>query len=35
MLAELTAADYLHYPDAKDRYGVVVLPAEHDDRRRG
>src|SRR5262245_58555400 len=22
MLAELSAADYLHYPDAKDRYGV-------------
>jgi NADH-quinone oxidoreductase subunit C len=22
-LAELTAVDYLHYPDAKDRYGVV------------
>ena len=23
MLAELTAVDYLHYPNAKDRYGVV------------
>jgi NADH-quinone oxidoreductase subunit C len=23
MLAELTAVDYLHYPDARDRYGVV------------
>jgi NADH-quinone oxidoreductase subunit C len=23
MLAELTAVDYLRYPDAKDRYGVV------------
>ncbi len=22
MLAELSAADYLHYPEAKDRYGV-------------
>jgi NADH-quinone oxidoreductase subunit C len=22
LLAELSAADYLHYPDAKDRYGV-------------
>ena len=22
MLAELSAADYLHYPDARDRYGV-------------
>lgn len=22
MLVELSAADYLHYPDAKDRYGV-------------
>src|SRR5215813_10052290 len=22
MLAELGGADYLHYPDAKDRYGV-------------
>jgi NADH-quinone oxidoreductase subunit C len=22
MLAELSAADYLHYPDAKDRYGI-------------
>jgi NADH-quinone oxidoreductase subunit C len=25
MLAELTAADYLHYPDARDRYGVVYV----------
>lgn len=25
MLAELTAVDYLHYPDAKDRYGVVYV----------
>lgn len=23
MLAELTAVDYLHYPDARDRYGVL------------
>jgi NADH-quinone oxidoreductase subunit C len=23
MLAELTAADYLHYPEARDRFGVV------------
>lgn len=23
MLAELTAVDYLHYPSAKDRYGVI------------
>ncbi len=23
MLAELTAVDYLHYPNARDRYGVV------------
>jgi NADH-quinone oxidoreductase subunit C len=23
MLAELTAVDYLHYPDARDRYGVI------------
>jgi NADH-quinone oxidoreductase subunit C len=23
MLADLTAVDYLHYPNAKDRYGVV------------
>src|SRR5215468_6353403 len=23
MLAELTAVDYLHYPDARDRFGVV------------
>jgi NADH-quinone oxidoreductase subunit C len=22
-LAELTAVDYLHYPDARDRYGVI------------
>jgi NADH-quinone oxidoreductase subunit C len=22
MLAELSAADYLHYPDARDRYGI-------------
>jgi NADH-quinone oxidoreductase subunit C len=25
MLAELTAADYLHYPEAKDRYGVMYV----------
>jgi NADH-quinone oxidoreductase subunit C len=25
MLAELTAADYVHYPDAKDRYGVMYV----------
>jgi NADH-quinone oxidoreductase subunit C len=25
MLAELTAADYLQYPEAKDRYGVVYV----------
>jgi NADH-quinone oxidoreductase subunit C len=25
MLAELTAADYLHYPGAKDRYGVCYV----------
>ncbi len=25
MLAELTAADYLHYPGASDRYGVVYV----------
>jgi len=25
LLAELTAADYLHYPDAKDRFGVVYV----------
>jgi NADH-quinone oxidoreductase subunit C len=25
MLAELTAADYLYYPDAKDRYGVMYV----------
>jgi NADH-quinone oxidoreductase subunit C len=23
MLAEMTAVDYLHYPDARDRFGVV------------
>src|SRR5262249_8096387 len=23
MLADVTAADYLHYPDARDRFGVV------------
>lgn len=23
MLAELTAVDYLHYPDARDRFGVI------------
>ena len=33
MLVEMTAVDYLHYPDAKDRFGVVYVPAEHDDRR--
>jgi NADH-quinone oxidoreductase subunit C len=25
MLAELTAADYLRYPEARDRYGVVYV----------
>jgi NADH-quinone oxidoreductase subunit C len=25
MLADITAVDYLHYPDAKDRFGVVYL----------
>jgi NADH-quinone oxidoreductase subunit C len=25
MLVELSAADYLHYPDAKDRYGVWYI----------
>jgi NADH-quinone oxidoreductase subunit C len=25
MLAELTAADYLRYPDARDRYGVMYV----------
>lgn len=25
MLADLTAVDYLHYPDAKDRFGVVYV----------
>src|SRR6185503_1442685 len=25
MLAELTAADYLKYPDARDRYGVMYV----------
>lgn len=25
MLAELTAADYLYYPDAKDRFGLVYV----------
>jgi NADH-quinone oxidoreductase subunit C len=25
MLADLTAADYLHYPDARDRYGVMYV----------
>ncbi|HEX4591489.1 MAG TPA: NADH-quinone oxidoreductase subunit C [Gemmataceae bacterium] len=25
MLAELTAADYLHYPDAKDRFGLMYI----------
>ncbi len=25
MLAELTAVDYLHYPDARDRFGVIYL----------
>ncbi len=23
MLVDVTAADYLHYPDAKDRFGVI------------
>ena len=25
MLAELTAADYLKYPDARDRFGVIYV----------
>jgi NADH-quinone oxidoreductase subunit C len=25
MLAELTAADYLHYPNARDRFGVIYV----------
>jgi NADH-quinone oxidoreductase subunit C len=25
MLAELTAVDYLYYPDARDRFGVVYI----------
>lgn len=25
MLADLTAVDYLHYPNARDRYGVVYV----------
>ena len=25
MLAELTAVDYLHYPGARDRYGVSMV----------
>ena len=25
MLVDITAVDYLHYPDAKDRFGVVYL----------
>src|ERR1700730_15957114 len=25
MLAELTAADYLHYPNARDRFGVMYV----------
>src|SRR5581483_8393717 len=25
MLVELTAADYLYYPDAKDRFGVIYV----------
>ena len=33
MLVELTAVDYLHYPDAKDRFGVVYGLLEHHDRR--
>jgi NADH-quinone oxidoreductase subunit C len=27
MLVELTAVDYLHYPDARDRFGVIYLLA--------
>ena len=27
MLAEMTAVDYLHYPDATDRFGVVYVLA--------
>jgi NADH-quinone oxidoreductase subunit C len=25
MLVDITAADYLHYPDAKDRFGVIYV----------
>ena len=25
MLIDITAADYLHYPDAKDRFGVIYV----------
>src|SRR5262249_8091359 len=25
MLAELTAVDYLHFPEARDRYGVIYV----------
>ena len=35
MLAELGAADYLRYPDAKDRYGVWYILRQHDDRPSG
>ena len=33
MLAELTAVDYLHYPDATDRFGVIYVLLNTSDRR--
>jgi len=34
MLAELSAADYLHYPDARDRYGVWYVLSDTNANRR-
>lgn len=34
MLAELTCADYLNYPDARDRYGVVYVLLDTESGKR-
>ena len=34
MLAELSAADYLHYPDARDRYGVWYVLSDTNSNQR-
>ena len=34
LLAELSAADYLHYPDARDRYGVWYVLSDTNSNQR-